>query len=242
VKIRHITLTVFFILIFLASNIYAVSVSYYQGDGKGWISDTDGREVRSSGSTGVNSPSFYPQGDSRRIYIGFFNIFGTAQDQIPEGSTITSANFRIVKTSGGDYRGSGTLYKATSAWTEDSITWSNKPSYSTAQGDKFSFNYGYFTNRIINFTVTDIVQQWADDPSVNFGWMFTAIEEDGGSSEFASDDYYSTGRHPMLTVTYEAPDPDPDPDPEPEPATIPEPATLILFGAGLAGIIKRFKK
>ena len=223
---------ILFVSLLFLSNVYAVSVSYYQGDGKAAVSDTDGREVLSYGTASANSQLFYAQGSTHRIHIGFFNIFGSDQYQIPEGSIITSANLKIVKVSYDGFNGSGTLYKVTSAWTEASITWSNKPSYSTAAGDKFSFSYSYSPNRIINFNVTDIVQQWADDPSVNFGWMFTAVQSAGSSSSFASDDYNNASYRPTLTVTYE--------DPPPPPA--PEPATLVLLGAGLAGIIKRFKK
>jgi len=226
--------TIILVSLLFVPSVYAVSVSYYQGDGKGTVSNTDGREVLSYGTASVDSQLFYAQGTNKRIYIGFFNIFGTEQDQIPEGSTITSANFKIAKISYDGFNGTGTLYKVTSAWTEDSITWLNKPAYSTATGDKFPFSYGYRPNQIINFNVTDIVQQWADDPSVNFGWMFTAIQSAGSSSAFASDDYNTSSYRPTLTVTYEAP-------PEPEPL-VPEPATLILLGAGLAGIIKRVRK
>ena len=226
-KVMKTALIVF--LLFLASNSYAVTVSYYQGDGKGTVSDTDGREVTTSGIAGPNTSVFYAQGSTHCIYIGFFNIFGSDEYQIKEGSTITSATLKLVKITGGDSGVSGTLYKANSAWTESTLSWATKPSASTL----LSFHYGYNVNLPRLFDVTYLVQTWADDPSKNYGWMVTAAEYDGDMCQFASDDYSKALYRPTLTITYDAP-------PEPEP--VPEPATLILFGAGLAGIVRRLKK
>lgn len=230
--IRFITAVLFVLLITPAS--HALTLTYYQGDGKGTVSNTDGREVLSYGTASASAQLMYSQGSTHRSYVGFFNIFGEGQDQIPEGSTITSATLTIVKVSSDGFSGSGTLYKVTSAWTENTITWGNKPGYSSASGDYRSFTYGYSANRIINLNVTSVVQGWADAPSTNYGWMFTAIQSMGSSSAFASDDYSNSAFRPKLSVTFTAPEP-----PEPEPAPVPEPATMVLLGLGVIGLARR---
>ena len=224
--------TILLTLLF-AADIHAVTVSYYEDDGKGTVSDTDGRELRNSiDTTDPYSQLFYVQeSHGRRACIGFFNIFGTDQYQIPEGADITSANLRLVKL---NYTGvgTGTLYKATSAWEEFTVTWPG-PSYSTDPEDTATFSYEGGPYQTIYVDVTNVVQEWADNPSVNFGWMFTAQQTAGSTNTyFASDDSTNDNYRVALTVTYE----------EPEPEPIPEPATLILTGCALIGFIRRFKK
>lgn len=223
--------TIMFVLLLISTASHALSVSYYQNDGKGTVSATDAREVISYATASASAQIMYSQGSTHRSYVGFFNIFGEDQYQIPEGSTITSATLKIVKVSYDGFSGSGTLYKVTGAWTENSITWGNKPGYSSAAGDYRNFSYSYSANRIINLDVTNMVQEWANDTSSNHGWMFTAIQSAGSSSGFASDDYNNASYRPTLTVTYELPV-----------IPVPEPASMILLGIAIVGLIKRGKK
>ena len=215
------------LFILFVANVNAASVTYYQGDGKGSVSETYGLIPGDP-----NNVFLYMRNNTVKAYFAFPNIFGTDEYQIAQGSVITSAYLSLTKFSSSGWTAYGTLYEATSSWTEATLTSSNLPTYTT--DGSISFNAGYSSRQKRTLNVTSVVQEWSDDPSLNYGWVLNASREAANDTIWVSDDYSDSQYRPTLVINYEAP-------PPPPPPPVPEPATILLLISGLAGLIKKNK-
>ncbi len=129
----------------------------------------------------------------RRTYIRF-----TLPTDIP-GSAVSAAYLRIKK-----YSGAApviTAYRNTGSWSSSTITWNNKPSYTTSEcSTQASNDPGTSWWRMYNLTV---VRKWLDGTYPNYGWMIKDATESGTSqwTTFYSSDAPSPNK-PELHIEY----------------------------------------
>ena len=124
------------------------------------------------------------------------DIIGTGANQVPAGSTISSATLRLKAHVGGD----GNLYRAAEPWSSSS-TWNSVGDVMTIGS---AVGVGLNTGQSQEFTVTSHVQAWANGSS-NFGWVIKGVLDDCSAAEIYNGNDTSTNR-PRLTVTYTPPD------------------------------------
>lgn len=130
----------------------------------------------------------------RRSYIKF-NI----PSSIPAGS-ITNANLHIEKLSGASPLIKA--YRCTSSWSSSSITWNNKPSYTTTNESTLSALYGTgSTWHTMN--VSSIVQNWVNGTYTNYGFVIKDLNEsdsDHWTTLYSSD--APSPHKPELYISY----------------------------------------
>jgi len=94
------------------------------------------------------------------------------------------------------------LRKITSDWNQNSVTWNSQPRYSSTAIRVKVGSYGMY-----EFDVTDIVKEWLNNPSTNYGFVIkkevenTSLENHKGS--FACSDYPVLGAEnaPVLEIS-----------------------------------------
>ena len=144
--------------------------------------------------------------------IRFDEIFGTGPGQIPvAGEEITSATLQYNTFDVGD---DAELREVRVAWGED-LTWNT---LGVAPGPQEDDDYGPILGfapgslgdaASFNLNVTASIQEWADDPTKNNGWILIPTGTNGAefySSEFSTD----VTLRPKLTVVYGGSEPLPN--------------------------------
>ena len=131
-------------------------------------------------------------------------------DDIKKGATINSAYSWVREATGRTASTSVTPYVITDTWSETSVTYSNKPAYTTAIS---------LASRNINSTSTDhpnsvywykfniapAVKAWADGKYANRGLMFISSEEKDGNYNwraFASREHATSAYRPYYVINY----------------------------------------
>jgi hypothetical protein len=100
-------------------------------------------------------------GDSRQALLKF-NIVGNGANQVPMGSTVTSATLRLRSVTTGD----GNMYRAGVPWNSSS-TW-NSLGGDVPPADSTTIGIG---NTTLEFTVTSHVALWVAGTHANEGWV-----------------------------------------------------------------------
>lgn len=140
--------------------------------------------------------------------------------EIPSDAVIQSAKIRLWCSYFGSNPNAYTeMREALESWTEDTLTWDNKPSTSSTKDAK---NVG--TDGPYDWDATTLVEDWIDHPSENNGVTFVNEQMDQlFRYMFKSDDdaYY----RPRLQITYktssgEEPEPPEEPPEDTEPCSI----------------------
>ena len=130
----------------------------------------------------------------RRTYIKF-----DIPSSIPAGS-VTNATLDIEKVSGATP--STRAYRCTNSWTSGSITWNNKPGYSTVNLSSESVPYrtgsAWYT-----MNVTNLVRDWVNENYANYGFVIKDNKESDPNhwTTFYSSDA-SSPHKPELHITY----------------------------------------
>lgn len=151
--------------------------------------------------SGANTPLF--------TLIRFDDLFGAGTNQIPAGSTITSAT--LTYTVGGDANaigGSGDLREVLVAWDEATANYNNFGGTAGVQGSEYGgTSIATLTAATVGaktVTVTSSLTSWLANPANNRGWIVLPTTTDG--VQVRSSEYVLTpSERPKLSVTYIAP-------------------------------------
>jgi hypothetical protein len=94
-----------------------------------------------------------------------------------------------------------TTYRIASAWSESTVTWNNKPSFSTAYGSAPVTHgaWGWYS-----FNVTNLVRGWINGTIPNNGVMLRGPEWSGPDSSWKSFSTREGPYRPRLIITYTA--------------------------------------
>ncbi len=185
--------------------------TYQHGDTNGYLGTED--SYISSGFPNINygsSNSIIVDGSptSERGLILFKNIIGKRFNQIPENSTINSANLAFYISDTGDQVG---VYQVLEEWNENSVTYNNRgtgspwssagcsgsPSRAIMPDDTFTaIVLGKYT-----VNITNSLKNWVSGQE-NYGWVFNMPTSNG--IEIRSKEYIELSERPLLTVDYES--------------------------------------
>jgi hypothetical protein len=140
------------------------------------------------------------------------NVIGTGANQIPLGSTVSSASLRLRASMGGD----GLLYRAAEPW-DSTPTWNEVGDVATIGP---SIGVGLNMNQSQEFDVTSHVQAWANG-TTNQGWVIKGFLDDCMAAQIYGGTSASNNR-PRLTVVYTPPD------------TTPPTVDVVMLGSTLS--------
>ena len=123
---------------------------------------------------------------------------------IPTGTSINNAVLRVYLVNSYDFPGETrtiTTYRIASAWSESSVTWNNKPSFSTAYGSAAVTHgaWGWYS-----FNVTGLVRGWINGTIPNRGVMLRGPEWSGADSSWRGFYTREGPYRPRLAITYTA--------------------------------------
>jgi len=141
---------------------------------------------------------------NERIYIRF------DLSSIPRGSTIHLAKLMLYyhyyypySNTNPDPAGKYVdVHRVTGSWSEDTITWSNQPSFASSATDTIQMPDHYCW---INWTVTSDVQGIVNNEYPNYGWVIKYKTEDYSSSKYSRAYFYSKehgDKVPQLYIEY----------------------------------------
>ena len=94
-------------------------------------------------------------------------------------------------------------YQITSSWTQSTVTWNTKPSFSGALLDYVDFDTssqpGWYS-----WNITKAVKNWYEGTSANYGIMFKSVYESSCDqcAVFFSSNYPSSTPRPVFQITY----------------------------------------
>lgn len=167
-------------------------------------------------SSGSNATFIEVLRDSGNIAHGLvkFNV-----GSLPYGSTINNARLVLYCTY---VEGDSDIYilPCGSDWSESSVSWNNDPATSGSAQTTSSSGIGPWIWETSG--LTDIVQEWADNDSDNYG-LYLIANGLGDRADFSSPLVSSDSRRPKLVVTYTPPLPSDlivtDLHPEPAPSS-----------------------
>lgn len=102
--------------------------------------------------------------------------------------------------------GSNAFYieKITENWDDNTVTWNNQPASTTT--DRILVPASTSTTENIQIDMTDMVQQWVNQPDSNYGFkMFLQTEVRYRSRNYGSMEHSNAAIHPKLVVEYNGP-------------------------------------
>lgn len=113
-------------------------------------------------------------------YVGIGSLSSTSRyiarldlSNAPAASSVTKAVFRIKRLDNYDDSDNNyLLYRATSSWSKNLVSWSEQPAYASSgvKGQRDDDHY-------FNFDVTAMVKDWINDPASNYGFMIRKEDE-----------------------------------------------------------------
>jgi hypothetical protein len=129
---------------------------------------------------------------------------------IPQGSSIQSAFLSLyynpVSSNPGHSQLSGSndavLYEIALPWDEQTVTWTNQPVTTTLNQVMLPASSSS-TQNYTNIDITGMVQDFVNDPSINYGMLLKLVNESAYRSlVFASSDHPDSSLHPKVEITY----------------------------------------
>ncbi|MBM3770878.1 MAG: DNRLRE domain-containing protein [Acidimicrobiia bacterium] len=195
------------------------TTSYQQGNTAGYngVVDTD-VQFRYPTLSAPSSPEMEVDNDSspddgwRWALIRFDNLFGPGANQIPVGSTITSATLTIQHRADGNSGATASLHQMLADWSGQStwnslstsgagIQFDNVEAKSTA--DASVSNLATTGAKVFSDSaLTAALQAWANG-APNRGWAIRQSQDNGWIVRASED--ATVANRPMLTISYKAP-------------------------------------
>lgn len=138
------------------------------------------------------------------LRTGYDSIYGARRTYIKfdipssiQAGTVSSAYLRMEKYVTVAGSTTTTACRATSSWSSSSVTWNNKPGFSTVNAASASVYSGMWWQ----MNVTGIVKQWVNGTYTNYGFVVKEDLETGGYNVYYSSDAASPHK-PELHITY----------------------------------------
>lgn len=144
------------------------------------------------------------------FYTGLGSTLGTSRSllwfnlpSLPSGAVIDSANLNLLNTQ--VYVTSQTpimeVYRVTTDWSANSVTWNTKPSTGGIDGSITMSNTTAPYN--MSIPITGLVNDWYSGTQNNYGLQLQYSDESLASREFlATNDALDPTNHPSLTINY----------------------------------------
>jgi hypothetical protein len=174
------------------------------------------------GSPGSNFGTVNPltvssaSGANQRIYLRF--TLTSCNPAIPASAIVRLATLRLYMTAVPTACRILDLFRATPAWTETAITWTNQPFGTTINNPSTGSRTGTFSvgtpagcqnqaagTYVIGGTVTTDVASFVSGGSTNLGWMIRDDTEGSGTTRtatFAAKELGTVAQEPQLVITY----------------------------------------
>lgn len=131
--------------------------------------------------------SFIPKGSG--VLDAKLSLFWNTNSSNPGHSTLSGPN-------------NGVLYKIVQPWEENTVTWINQPGTTTLDSVPLPASVSSSQN-YLNIDVTNMMQDFVDDPENDFGMMLELANESAYRSLiFSSSDHPNSSLHPILEITY----------------------------------------
>ncbi len=218
---------------------YSVEVTYRQGDGKGYVSETYATYISSLTTSEKNrnygnSAQMYAGVWTYQVLLSFPNVFGSDEFQIPYGSTINSAIITLtVKQVNSSVAKQQAVYRVLTDWAENTVTYNSFTSEGQAGVAYTKTRVTSFDQKAAGpyeFNVTTAFQGYSDKDYENYGFYMFSSSTVYYVTWYSDNTGTATDR-PMLTIDY-------TPPPAPVSA-IPEPATIVSLIMAVACLLKK---
>jgi hypothetical protein len=134
---------------------------------------------------------------------------------IPQGSIINSAelflyaDINAINCSPGQptygMNNNGFIRKITQAWSENTVTWNNQPTFTSTGEIPVPASTGTAQDYVID--MTSMVQDFVSNPSTDFGFIIMLADEFNyyKSLIFGSNDHSDTSLRPQMVINYSTP-------------------------------------
>ena len=190
----------------------AGSVSYQEGDGKGFVSVTDDawlNQATPDTNDGVSNKCVVGLSPHQHCVLKFPSIFGDGPDQIPRGSKILNATLSLFLSNTGTT--CPTVYQLTEGWMEAEVTWNSRAAAVgwTSPGAEGMGSHEPVAEGVLPcaapvglkaLDVTGSVQRWSGGQA-NEGWVIVNAN-DNDDIDISSSETPVLGERPLLTVTF----------------------------------------
>ena len=182
----NILLMLFIVCVFLAPKAMASTYSVSSDN----IIDSGKASEYQKCSTYGDIGSYSSYGGHSFRYLAKINLNGLSST-----SQFDKAVFKLDRVSNSwDDDDNYVLYKVTSSWNENSVTWNSQPTYSSTGVKAQVVSLGVYR---YEFDITNIVKEWLSNPATNYGFIIkkevenTSLEKHKGL--FTCADYSTSG-------------------------------------------------